>query len=49
MQEDAERAGLSDMRLDEINAEIAAERAERRARKAGEYSSHISRLPRKGR
>lgn len=30
----AEKAGLSDMSLDEINAEIAAVRAERRARLA---------------
>ena len=30
----AERAGLSDMSLDEINAEIAAARAERHAREA---------------
>lgn len=32
MSEAAERAGLSDMSLDEINAEIAAARAERHAR-----------------
>lgn len=32
MQEKAEEAGLSNMTLDEINAEIAAARAERRAR-----------------
>ena len=34
MSEAAERAGLSDMSLDEINAEIAAARAERHAREA---------------
>lgn len=34
MSEAAERAGLSDMTLDEINAEIAAARAERHAREA---------------
>lgn len=34
MRETAEKAGLSGMSLDEINAEIAASRAERRARKA---------------
>lgn len=33
MNKEAERAGVSDMSLDEINAEIAAARAERRARK----------------
>ena len=32
MQESAEKAGLSDMSLDEINAEIAAARAERHAK-----------------
>lgn len=32
MQEKAEKLGLSNMTLDEINAEIAAARAERRAR-----------------
>ena len=31
--ESAEKAGLSSMSLDEINAEIAASRADRRARK----------------
>lgn len=34
MRRSAEKAGLSDMTLDEINAEIAAARAERRARNA---------------
>ena len=33
MRESAEKAGLSSMSLDEINAEIAASRADRRARK----------------
>ena len=33
MRESAEKAGLSGMSLDEINAEIAASRADRRARK----------------
>ena len=35
MRESAEKAGLSEMSLDEINAEIAASRRERHARKAG--------------
>ena len=35
MQEESERNGNCDMTLDEINAEIAASRAERRARRAG--------------
>ena len=34
LQQQAEKNGLSNMTLDEINAEIAASRAERRARKA---------------
>ena len=34
LSEEARKAGVSDMSLDEINAEIAAARAERRARKA---------------
>ncbi|MBQ9719369.1 MAG: type II toxin-antitoxin system RelB/DinJ family antitoxin [Oscillospiraceae bacterium] len=36
MSEEAKQAGVSDMSLDEINAEIAAARAERRARKSGD-------------
>ena len=36
MQEESERNGNCNMTLDEINAEIAAARAERRARKAKE-------------
>ena len=39
MQEESERNGNCNMTLDEINAEIAAVRAERRARKASAYSS----------
>ena len=35
MRESAEKSGLSEMSLDEINEEIAASRRERRARKAG--------------
>ncbi len=35
MRESAEKAGLSEMSLDEINAEIAASRRERHTRKAG--------------
>lgn len=35
MRESAEKAGLSGMSLDEINAEIAASRRERLTRKAG--------------
>ncbi len=35
MRELAEKSGLSEMSLDEINEEIAASRRERRARKAG--------------
>lgn len=35
MREAAEKAGLSGMSLDEINAEIAEERSERRVRSAG--------------
>ena len=34
LSEEARNAGVSDMSLDEINAEIAAARAERRARRA---------------
>ena len=34
LSEEARKAGVSDMSLDEINAEIAAARAERRARRA---------------
>lgn len=36
MRESAEKAGLSGMSLDEINAEIASARAERRAGKTGD-------------
>lgn len=39
MRDSAEKAGLSDMSLDEINAEIAASRAERRTRGAEKVAS----------
>ena len=39
MREAAEKAGLSDMSLDEINAEIAAARAERHAKGAERAAS----------
>ena len=41
MSEEAKKTGISDMSLDEINAEIAAARAERRARKAAEADSAL--------
>lgn len=41
MQEESERNGNCDMTLDEINAEIAASRAERRARRAGKTRAVI--------
>lgn len=39
MREAAEKAGLSNMSLDEINGEIMASRAERRANDAGRVSA----------
>ena len=39
MQAESERNGNCNMTLDEINAEIAAARAERRVRKASAHSS----------
>ena len=39
MREAAEKAGLSDMSLEEINAEIAAARSERRAKGAGRMAA----------
>ena len=41
MQESAEKAGLSNMTLDEINAEISAARAERHAREAERSASGL--------
>lgn len=39
MRESAEQSGLSDMSLDEINAEIAAARSERHARGTGKAAA----------
>ena len=41
MQDESERNGNRDMTLDEINAEIAASRAERRTRKAEKARAEI--------